>query len=325
MEGLVKGLAGFVTDFSPKVSLDVPVDLEAIAKIGRRAVYDREQREADGYFHPSKLASPCLKKDVIERILLEVFADKAADLKLESVIETYGRDKVLFTIRGDSFDYKAHRAMDVGTAFHGMEQQKYFGPSGSVIGFWSCSNCHRLENRSLMPHPTKPCTNTVVVRGINNKPIRELPCEEHGMWEYVEVDARDEELKISFRIDLVVRLSDGVAVVDIKSMDADLWERLEQPSPKDVVQLQIYMWLLEKLFGETTRYGILRYVNKGKQNKDPKHFTLEKDPKVEQWVRSYIRTVNELVVSRRWEDIGGVCDKKTQVRAKRCPFSFLCF
>ena len=121
-------------------------------------------------------------------------------------------------------------------------------------------------------------------------------------------------------MDLIFELLDGgLVVVDIKSMDPDMWARLEQPSAKDIVQIQIYIWLMN------ARYGILRYVNKGKQKTTPKEFTLTPDPKVEKWVRTYISTVRELVEARRWEDIGGVCNKKTQVRAKRCPFSFLCF
>jgi len=179
MEGLAAGLAGVAVAFRPKVTTDMPVDLDRIAKVGREEFYGREARKANARFNPSGLASPCLKKDVIERILLELLGegvDGPLDPMLEAVMEVHGGpEEIPFALKRRLFDYRMQRTFDVGTAIHEMEQQKYFGPSAQVLGHWRCSNCHREETSSLMPHPTKPCRNVVAVRNGKGKVIREIP------------------------------------------------------------------------------------------------------------------------------------------------------
>ena len=322
MEGLTAGIVEVAGSFRPATMKNMPVDLDKIAKKGREIIYLSELKAADGRFHPSSLASPCLKKDVIERIILELIAkkNKSKEPVLLAIRAKYGSDEALKkAIRSQQFDYKGQRAMDVGTAFHEMEQQKYFGPSGLVVGHWACSNCHRKLTKELKPMPTKPCTNVVNVLGATGTLVRTLPCKKHGTWKYKELHLIHAQLNISMRIDLIVDCSDYRVVVDIKSVGNGMWDRLTEPSPKDVIQLQIYMLMMD------AQYGILRYVLKGDQSVNPKHFALVQDPKVKPWLNDYIGTVNKLVKERRWEDLVGVCNKKTQVRAKRCPFNFLCF
>lgn len=344
MNGLSGGMAGIVNGFRPKVTSEMPVSLDAIAKEGRKILFEKELRKADGKFHPSKLCSPCLKADVIERIILKLIEEDSkekdvmavmqklgpvgakpnavkANPTLKAAYDVYGGpEEVLLAIRNESFDYKSYRSMDAGTAIHEMEQQKYFGPSGKVLGFWRCSNCGRVI-KEIAHRPEQPCQNEVSVRSWGKDLSTEIirPCAKFGTWLYEEARGIDTEFDISWKVDLIVEVPEGRIIVDDKTMNSERWGALEEPQAKDATQLQIYLWQLK------AEHGILRYINTGDHQKDPKHFYLARDTKVEMWVKSYIRTVRELVAANRWEDIGGVCDKPTQVRAKRCPFSFLCF
>jgi hypothetical protein len=330
MNGLSGGMAGIINGFRPKVITEMPVSLDAIAKEGRKLLFEKELRKADGKFHPSKLCSPCLKADVIERIILKLIEEDSKEKHAGAVLDNPtlraaydvygGPEEVLVAIRNESFDYKSYRSMDAGTAIHEMEQQKYFGPSGKVLGFWKCSNCKTVvEEISHMPE--SPCQNEVSVRSKTKDFASEIirPCAKFGTWLYEEARGIDTEFDVSWKVDLIVEVPEGRIIVDDKTMNSERWGALEEPQPKDATQLQIYLWLLG------AEHGILRYINAGDHQKDPKHFYLARDTKVERWVKNYIKTVRELVASNRWEDIGGVCDKPTQVRAKRCPFSFLCF
>lgn len=320
MEGLVTGMAELADAFRPKVVTDLPVNLEQIAKAGRQILHQQEMREAEDAFFPSHLASPCLKQDVINRILLRTIRLKRKTAMVTAMGEAYGVEAAMLPlVIGEAFDLSSARAMDVGSAFHEMEQQKYFGPSGRVLGRWECTNCGRLiEERQT--HPEKPCNNVAEIRTCKGKIIRKRPCKKHGKWRYLEIRVHDKKLNIRGKVDLVVEVHNGrLVIVDIKSMNQDRWQKLDAPVPKDVVQLQIYMWLIG------ADYGILRYLNKGEQKTKPKHFCIERDPITETHVTEYIKTVNELVSQGRWEDISGICNKRTQVRAKRCPFSILCF
>lgn len=321
MEGLLTGMANLVNAFRPRVVSDIPVDLERIAKAGRQIRFDQQKRVADDSFHPSQLASPCIKQDVINRVLLRLIKAKIEDPMVKAMGAAYGVPGELLprVISSEVFEISSARAMDVGTAFHTMEQQNYFGPSGQVLGRWECLNCGRIIEEP-QTHPTNSCNNVAEIRNHRGKIIRRRPCREYGQWIYLEVRVHNEKLGIHGKVDLLVRTTDGLLViVDIKTMNQDRWQKLDAPAGKDVVQLQIYMWLLD------AAYGILRYVNKGEQKSKPKHYCIERDPITEAHVTEYIGTVNELVSQGRWEDISGICNKKTQVRAKRCPFSILCF
>jgi hypothetical protein len=215
------------------------------------------------------------------------------------------------------------RKYDVGHAFHGMEQAKYFRPLREMlIGRWRCSNCHaEINDPQLRP---EPCPNSIKVKH-PNKAWVVRPCNGFGEWEYMEPRIKKTIKKgaiIEGRVDLPMFVSTEkgkTIIVDIKTIGADRWEGLNGPTDKDVNQLKIYLWCWP------CETGILRYINMGDANQT-KHWAVHRDPVLENYITDYIETVNSLAEEGRWQAAGLACAKPTVARAKRCPLSkILCF
>ena len=319
MKDLADTIGNFIGGLLPEPAKGSPVDLDEIAKDGRLSLWKAEQRKLDAAFHPSSLADPCMRFDVVRLMLVGDWWDHKKNpiaLQVSPIPDP------------NLFDYILHRRFDIGTALHEMEQNSYFGRTTSLLGRWECSSCGMMLHKpQLRP---EPCDNVVTVRYANGKIQDERHCAKRGTWKYHEVRLQHKELGIRSRIDLPVLHQGRIHIGDLKTLGAGRWAQLERfgrPFPKDEMQLKIYLFLAEA--GEYFQYpvdtGILRYVHQGDPEAAPVHFGVSKDPAVESWLYEYIGTVRKLAAQGRWEVATCWCDKKTQARAKRCPLRPLCF
>lgn len=314
MNPVSEGMAGFLNALLPPVCKKSTIDLDSLAKAGREILWAVEQaewarKESEGtFFHPSQLANPCMRFDVLRHLSRIA----GSGIKIES--------------KPESFSYELQRKFDVGHALHDMEQQKYFRLlKDKVIGRWKCSCCgETVEKPCLCP---SPCGNHVKVYGIvdrRNVVIDEKLCFDKGDWIYLEPRVKNEIWDIEGRTDLALYVPEytggnGIVLVDIKTVGEERWPSITEPVEKDVRQLQIYLWFWP------AEAGILRYMAQGRADEPAKHWEVRRDSKVEAWVKNYIETVKKLAQEGRWEVASPACTKATQSRAQRCPAKKTCF
>jgi hypothetical protein len=323
MKELADAIGGLVKATMPAPPAQASIDLDAIARRGRLNLWKKEMRVLDDKFHPSQLADPCMRYDVVR---LMVVADAWDYYK-------YGIDLKAGQPDPDPalFDYILHRRFDVGTALHEMEQNKYFGGApGQLLGRWRCRSCGVIRWK-ITPLPD-PCTNVVTVRYESGKMVEERYCAEQGQtWEYKEVSLGDKELGISARVDLpLLDTPQKIVIADLKTLGDGRWKQLERygrPFQKDENQLKIYLYLANggTYFPFPVEEGILRYIHQGDPEVGSVQFGVSRDPRIESWLHEYIGTVRKLAGEGRWKVASCVCTKSTQARAKRCPLSPLCF
>jgi hypothetical protein len=118
--------------------------------------------------------------------------------------------------------------MDLGTKIHELVQV-YLGELGILIGDWQCSECLTITENTYYPG--------------------KCVCD-HGNWRYVEKTIESKEYRLRGHYDgllMPVRKTEGVAGVDrlleIKTVDAQVFHRMTAPKVPAVHQTQIYMKL----------------------------------------------------------------------------------
>ena len=313
MNPLSDGVAGFLNALlPPPIAKKSAIDLDSLAEKGRELLWMEEQvewakKEAESTsFHPSQLANPCMRFDVLRHL---------------SRVDGSGIEIMPTT---ESFNYKLQRKFDVGHALHDMEQQKYFRLlKDKVVGRWRCSNCHS-QIEEPVKQPPFPCPRVVTVTDPNGGKKITRRCEESGHWIYVEPRVVNEIWDIEGRTDLALFVPEyvggnGIVLVDIKTVGEERWPSITEPVEKDVRQLQIYLWFWP------AEAGILRYMAQGRADESAKHWEVRREPKVEAWVKNYIETVKKLAQEGRWQVASPACTKRTQSRAQRCPAKKTCF
>jgi hypothetical protein len=319
MKELADTIGAFIGGLLPEPPRGAGVSLDEIAEEGRLGLWIKEHRKLDAAFHPSQLADPCMRFDVVRLMVVgKIWDQKKNPVEL----------RVIQKPDPSLFDYILHRRFDTGTALHEMEQGKYFGRTPKILGRWRCSCCGITRHKpQLLP---APCDNVVTVRYASGKLIEERYCHKKGAWEYQEVRMQHKELGIRSRIDLPILHQGRVYIGDLKTLGTGRWEQLKRFGrcfPKDEMQLKIYLFLANA--GEYFQYpveeGILRYIPQGDPEEGSRHFGVARDPNVEAWLCEYIGTVRRLAEERRWQVATCWCSKKTQARAKRCPLRPLCF
>jgi len=83
-----------------------------------------------------------------------------------------------------------------------------------------------------------------------------------------EIDMPPQEI-ISGRADAILSIDNELYVLDIKSMNSMIFDKLESPKEENVYQIQLYLHFFQ------IKKGILLYVNK--DNQDLKEFVLQYD------------------------------------------------
>ena len=122
----------------------------------------------------------------------------------------------------------------------------YFDNLGILYGVWRCSNplCGKVygrEEKLGIKKPTTACTCT------------------NSQYIYEEIEAKNKEYWLSGRVDALIWLSEEMAVIDFKSMNSNMFNKLACPPDKHTIQVSIYLWMLG------LEHGYLLYENKDTQ------------------------------------------------------------
>ena len=138
------------------------------------------------------------------------------------------------------------RVFDNGDHMH-LRYTGYFENLNILYGAWECKNplCKKIfgENEKLgIQKPVIKCDN--------------CGCDEY---KYIEVTAGNDEYMISGHIDGILKLGGEYSVIDYKSMHANQFTSLNEPMDKHIIQVEIYLWLLD------LKTGFLLYENKDSQ------------------------------------------------------------
>jgi len=141
--------------------------------------------------------------------------------------------------------------MDVGTKIHELVQT-YLGQLGILIGDWRCPECLTIVENTYYP--------------------AKCVCGQDGEWRYVEQTIESKQYHLRGHYDgllMPMKRTDGVTGVDrlleIKTVDAQAFNRMTAPKVTAVHQTQIYMHL------KGVPRGHILYAPRGKP-RDPALF-----------------------------------------------------
>jgi len=144
--------------------------------------------------------------------------------------------KIIYLHMGETGNNKIsdglQKVFDNGHSMH-ARYADYLTGMGIAYGVWKCKNplCNKEYGRGEL-------------RGI---PERKEPCAECGCgtYSYEEVTVYNEEFMFKGHVDGIFKLSDEFHVVDYKSMFSFQFKKLSEPLQKHVIQISIYIWLLD--------------------------------------------------------------------------------
>lgn len=188
---------------------------------------------------------------------------------------------------------------DIGHALHWWYQNKYLGPMGVLMGDWKCQHCSHLQKECVMPEECSKCGDTAL--------------------EYVEMSVNIPEYDIYGHCDGILNIDGDVYVMDLKTIDPDLFTNIKKPYDSQTLQLRLYMHAL------CIQKGLIIFIDKSGRGDTPiKEFLVEQDEEILQEVfnnideaRDYLR---RKVLPQRCN-----CKTKRSKDAKRCVFAELCF
>jgi CRISPR/Cas system-associated exonuclease Cas4 (RecB family) len=202
----------------------------------------------------------------------------------------------------DKISGDLQRIFDNGHGMHARYADFLTG-MGIAYGIWKCKNplCYKEYGRDDL-------------LGI---PERKEKCDDCGCEEYSyeEVNVHNEEYKFSGHVDGIFELSKEFFVVDYKSMFSFQFKKLAEPLQKHVIQLSIYIWLLD------LDAGFLLYECKDDQK--IKMFEVARNEQLIQSIKDRASRLIEIM------DEGKLPKRpyasKTDKHCKRCPFRKTCW
>lgn len=175
---------------------------------------------------------------------------------------------------------------DIGRAVESLLRLKYLGPMGVLYGDWRCVVCQALAT-GKMP---KQCA------GCGRK-----------RFDYVERTVRNEEYKVVGNLDgMELHPAYGLGVLELKTIDGQLFKLLKQPQAEHIFRTHVYMWL------SGLKWARILYVSKAMEKVSPlKEYFLSYDPKV----------VAPVIAKLKERADGGkkCCESSTDPRAIKCP------
>jgi len=135
----------------------------------------------------------------------------------------------------EAWEPRSLMRLDVGSAVHEWWQNRYLGPANILMGDWQCKGvCRKTWKMSLMPARVCDCG---------------------GPIEYSELRVKDAVTGIVGSTDGILLLDGGRYGFDLKTSNVDSMERLKFPYESHVMQLNLYMHLLN------LKQGLLVYVD----------------------------------------------------------------
>jgi len=185
----------------------------------------------DGKFHVSSLYYMCPRCEVYKQVL-------PSDITPPEKLDVITKAK-----------------FDIGHALHGWYQNRYLGPMCVLAGKWICLLCgNKVGSDSEFVLRPQVCPK----------------CLKSGDWEYDECLVSSPELNIAGKCDGVILSNGEKYVLDMKTSDPTLFERMKTPWPSNIYQVQVYMWLLG------IKKGLLLYIDKSANGSVPvKEFEVE--------------------------------------------------
>jgi len=170
------------------------------------------------------------------------------------------------------------RIFDNGDHMH-QRYTDYFDNIGILYGVWACKNplckeTYGSEEKLGILKPSDKC--------------KKCGCEEY---EYVELEAEDKEHMMRGHMDGVLKIAEEFTVIDYKSMHSNQFSRLREPLDKHIIQLEIYLWLLD------LKCGFLLYENKDSQK--IKLFEVAYNENLINKILTRVKTLREIVESKR--------------------------
>ena len=238
---------------------------------------------------------------------------------------------------------------DFGTSTHDWWQNKYLGTMGWLWGDWKCTRCYSMIIGSVQPnHPCRSCNwSNMITLQTKAGTTKELKtcreecrwpggfyaedrhcglCNRWGSWSYQEPGIYDEELGLVGHCDGICFPKPGTFPIDkfaleMKTKTKEMFDKLSQPEPNHVLQINTYMHYLKLM------HGVIIYIHKGeydeKKGNKPKVYHIEYDFKLAQ------QALNAARAWRRAEKSGipgdRVCHSESSWQAKRCPFHSVCY
>jgi len=197
-------------------------------------------------------------------------------------------------------DARTKAKFGIGHALHHWYQDKYFGPMGILRGDWRCKRCWKKYKNCLMP--TEKCKK----------------CGSKDGYEYEELTVRNTEWDIAGHVDGIFDIDGVQYVMDMKTIDPDMFKRLEKPYPAAVYQVNLYMWMLN------IHKGVLIYIDKSSNGVSPiKEFPVEFDPDTISDMQSRVTSYKVAVSSKTLPP--RMCKDSSAYRARGCECKELCF
>lgn len=222
-----------------------------------------------------------------------------------STIGQCGLKNILDLYDVPSNNYQSMRQIEILKNGHMVHRkfQTAFGIMGIMYGYWKCLSCNFVIGKdsgnpygSLYPSDCPNCHNPLMSEEILDK-NGNVAKKSFPLFEYEELQVRNDELNIKGNTDGVLKLSPEheFQVIDFKTCSnyvfANYLEKSNKPLSYHVIQLNAYMWLLN------LNSGYIFYENRDKMRH--KEFLVRKDEYLISRIINQIKYLNELVKLKR--------------------------
>jgi len=200
----------------------------------------------------------------------------------------------------DNIKPDLQRIFDNGHYMHDRYTQ-YFTDMGLIYGVWECANplCAEKYGKDELMGIPKPDSCT------------ECGC---SKLHYNEVNVVDKEHCFSGHVDCIFKMSKQFHVVDFKTMNSRMFGQLKGPLEKHVIQITIYLWILD------IQTGFLLYENKDTQK--IKIYEVEKNSELVNKIKSRAKSLKRILEKKK---LPKRPFEKSSKQCKRCPFKKVCW
>ena len=193
------------------------------------------------------------------------------------------------------------RIFDNGHYMHERYVQ-YFRNIGIIYGVWQCANplCKEEYGRDVNIGIVEP----------------EMPCEKCGCEKYFyeEVNVRKDDFWFSGHIDCIFKLAGDLGIVDFKSMNSRMFSQLREPLEKHIIQVTIYLWILD------IHSGFLLYENKDTQK--IKLYEIVRNDELVEKIKNRAMGLKGILEQRK---LPKRPFKKDSKQCKSCDFKSVCW
>jgi CRISPR/Cas system-associated exonuclease Cas4 (RecB family) len=193
------------------------------------------------------------------------------------------------------------RIFDNGHYMHDRYVQ-YFRNIGIIYGVWVCANplcSHKIgEDEDIgIKEPEEPC--------------EKCGCDKYF---YHEVNVNNKEHWFSGHVDCIFKLSGDFSLVDFKSMNSRMFGQLREPLEKHVIQITIYLWILDM------KSGFLLYENKDTQKM--KLYEVERNAELVEQIKKRAMGLKKILQQKK---LPKRPFKKDSKQCKSCQFKKVCW